>query len=240
MKKVERALISLWRKEGISRFAKELKDFDIELLSTGGTAKLLKDAGVEVTEISDYVEFPELVGGRVKTLHPKIHAGILAVRDDEAHLKDMEQYGIKPIDIVVVNFYPFEDVIKNQGVVLSKAIENIDIGGPALLRAAAKNYRYVTVVSHPEDYKTVIDELKRNKGSVSVEVNFRLALKAFSYVSRYDSAISNFLSSIEDGKRTKFPNSLSLYFEKRMKLRYGENPHQEGAFYIQPGVEEPC
>ncbi|MGE5445428.1 MAG: bifunctional phosphoribosylaminoimidazolecarboxamide formyltransferase/IMP cyclohydrolase [Ignavibacteriales bacterium] len=240
MGKVKRALISLWKKEGISKFAKELKEFDIEILSTGGTAKLLRDAGVEVTEISDYIKFSELIGGRVKTLHPKIHAGILAVRDDEAHVKELEQHGIEPIDMVVVNFYPFEDVIKNEEVTLSEAIENIDIGGPTLIRAAAKNYKYVTPLVSPEDYKTIIDELKMNKGSISAETNFRLALKAFSYVSRYDGAISNFLNSIEEGKKTKFPASLSMHFEKRMKLRYGENPHQEGAFYTQPGVEEPC
>ncbi len=240
MGKIERALISLWKKEGIGKFAKELKEFDIEILSTGGTAKLLRDAGVEVTEISDYIGFPELIGGRVKTLHPKIHAGILAVRDDEAHVRDMEQHGIKPIDMVVVNFYPFEEVVKDEEVALNEAIENIDIGGPTLIRAAAKNYKYVTPLVSPEDYRVIIDELRMNKGSVSVETNFRLALKAFSYVSQYDGAISNFLNSIEDGKRTKFPASLSLHFEKRMKLRYGENPHQEGAFYIQPGIEEPC
>lgn len=240
MKKAERAIISVWKKEGIGKFARELKEFGIEILSTGGTAKIIRDAGVEVTEISDYTESPELLGGRVKTLHPKIHAGILAVRDEEAHLKDMVKQGIKPIDIVVVNFYPFEDVIKNEDVGLSEAIENIDIGGPTLLRAAAKNYKYVTVVTHPEDYKTVIDELKRNKGSLSVEKNLRLAQKAFSYVARYDAAISNFLGALEGGKRTKFPESLTLHFEKQMKLRYGENPHQEGAFYVQPGIEEVC
>lgn len=241
MKKVERALISVWKKEGIGKLARELNDFGIEILSTGGTAKLIRDSGVPVTEISDYVESPELVGGRVKTLHPKIHAGILAVRDDENHVKDMEKYGIKPIDLVVVNFYPFEDVIKNEGVELSEAIENIDIGGPTMLRAAAKNYKYITVVSHPEDYKSVINALKRNKGSVPAEMNFGLAVKAFSYVARYDAAISNFLSSLDgNSERSKFSDSLTLHFEKRMKLRYGENPHQEGAFYIQTGVEEPC
>jgi phosphoribosylaminoimidazolecarboxamide formyltransferase/IMP cyclohydrolase len=241
MRKAERALISAWKKDGISNFARELKEFGIEILSTGGTAKLLRDAGIEVTDISNYTQSPELLGGRVKTLHPKIHAGILAVRDNDTHIKDMEQYGVKPIDIVVVNFYPFEDVIRNKEVDLSEAIENIDIGGPTLLRAAAKNYKYVTAVAYPEDYKTVVNELKKNKGSISVETNFRLAVKAFSYVARYDAAISNFLGSLEEnGKKTKFPDSLTLHFEKRMRLRYGENPHQEGAFYIQPGVEEPC
>jgi phosphoribosylaminoimidazolecarboxamide formyltransferase/IMP cyclohydrolase len=241
MRKAERALISVSKKDGIGNLANELKEFGIEILSTGGTAKLIRDAGVPVTEISDYTQLPELLSGRVKTLHPKIHAGILAVRDNEAHLRDMEDHGIKPIDIVVVNLYPFEEVIKKEGVDLEEVIENIDIGGPTLLRAAAKNYRYITVVAFPEDYKTVINELKRNNGSIPVEVNFNLAVKAFSYVSRYDAAISNFLGSLEgNGRKTKFPASLTLHFEKQMKLRYGENPHQEGAFYVQPGVEEAC
>jgi phosphoribosylaminoimidazolecarboxamide formyltransferase/IMP cyclohydrolase len=241
MKKVERALISVWKKEGIGKFARELNDLGVEILSTGGTAKLIRDAGVPVTEISDYVESPVLVGGRVKTLHPKIHAGILAIRDDESHVKEMGQHGIKPIDLVVVNFYPFEDVIKNENVDLSEVIENIDIGGPTLLRAAAKNHKYVTVVTSPEDYKNVINALKKNKGSLTTEMNFSLAVKAFSYVARYDAAISNFLSSLgEGGKRSKFPDSLTLHLEKRMKLRYGENPHQDGAFYTQPGIEETC
>jgi phosphoribosylaminoimidazolecarboxamide formyltransferase/IMP cyclohydrolase len=240
MRKIERALISVSKKDGISNFTKELKDFDIEIISTGGTAKQIRDAGVPVTEISDYTLLPEMLGGRVKTLHPKIHAGILAVRDDEQHVRDMKQQDIKPIDMVVVNFYPFEEVITNERVELAEAIENIDIGGPTLLRAAAKNYKYVTVVSSPEDYKTVINELKKNKGSISLETNFRLAVKAFSYVARYDAAISNFLGSLDGGQRTKFPFSLTLHLEKQMKLRYGENPHQEGAFYIQPGIEEPC
>jgi phosphoribosylaminoimidazolecarboxamide formyltransferase/IMP cyclohydrolase len=240
MRKAERALISVWKKDGISSFVKELKDLGIEILSTGGTAKLIRDAGVPVTEISDYTQSPEILSGRVKTLHPKIHAGILAIRDNETHTKEMEAQGVKPIDIVVVNFYPFEDVIKKEGVDLSEAIENIDIGGPTMLRAGAKNYKYTTVVTNAADYKTVINELKKNKGSIPVETNFRLAVKAFSYVARYDAAISNFLGSLEDGGKTKFPASLTFHFEKRMKLRYGENPHQEGAFYIQPGIEEPC
>jgi phosphoribosylaminoimidazolecarboxamide formyltransferase/IMP cyclohydrolase len=240
MRKIERALISVSKKDGISNFTKELRDFDIEIISTGGTAKLIRDAGVPVTEISDYTLLPEMLGGRVKTLHPKIHAGILAVRDNEEHLNDLKRQDIKPIDMVVVNFYPFEEVIKKKEVELAEAIENIDIGGPTLLRAAAKNYKYVTVVSSPEDYKTVINELKKSKGSLSPETNFRLAVKAFSYVSRYDAAISNFLGSLDGGQRTKFPASLTLHLEKQMKLRYGENPHQEGAFYTQPGIEEPC
>jgi len=241
MNKIERALISVSKKDEITNFASELKGFHIEILSTGGTARLLKESGIEVTEISEYIQSPELLGGRVKTLHPKIHAGILAMRDNKTHREESKQHGIKQIDLVIVNLYPFEDVIENDHVDLREAIENIDIGGPTMLRAAAKNYKYVTVVVDLEDYRTVLNELKENKGHITVETNFRLALKAFSDVARYDAAISNYLSSIdEDGKRTKFPSNLTLHFEKKMELRYGENPHQDGSFYIEKGIGEPC
>ncbi|MFQ5786794.1 MAG: bifunctional phosphoribosylaminoimidazolecarboxamide formyltransferase/IMP cyclohydrolase [Thermodesulfobacteriota bacterium] len=241
MNKIQRALISVSNKNEITNFASELKGFDIEILSTGGTARLLKDSGIKVTNVAEYIQSPELLGGRVKTLHPKIHAGILAIRDNESHDEESKQHGIKQIDLVVVNLYPFEDVIKNDDVDLREAIENIDIGGPTMLRAAAKNYKYVTVVVDQEDYKTFLNELKENKGHISVQTNFKLALKAFSHVAGYDAAISNYLSSInEDGKRTKFPSNLTLHFEKKMGLRYGENPHQDGAFYIEKGVDEPC
>ena len=240
MKKVERALISVSKKDGIIDFARGLKEFKIEILSTGGTARMLRDSGIEVTEISQYIKFPEILDGRVKTLHPKIHAGILAIRDDETHTKALEELGIPFIDLVAVNLYPFEEVIKNENINLNEAIENIDIGGPTILRAAAKNYRYVTVVINKEDYKTVLNELKRNNGHIPVETNFRLAVKTFSHISKYDSAISNFLSSIkEDGKRSKFPANLTLNFERKMDLRYGENPHQEGSFYMEYETEEP-
>ncbi len=241
MNKIHRAIISVSDKEGITNFAKGLKEFDIEILSTGGTAKRLRDGGVEVKDISDFTNSPEILGGRVKTLHPKIHGGVLAIRDDETHVKQMKENNIEPIDMVVVNLYPFEEVIKKEGVELSEAIENIDIGGPTMLRAAAKNYQYVTIVTHPEDYKDLLKELKKNKGRISPETNFRLAVKAFSYVARYDAAISNFLGAIEkDGGTNKFPSSITLHLEKRMKLRYGENPHQEGAFYVLPDLGEPC
>ncbi|MDA2918711.1 bifunctional phosphoribosylaminoimidazolecarboxamide formyltransferase/IMP cyclohydrolase [Desulfobacterota bacterium AH_259_B03_O07] len=241
MNKIERALISVSKKDEITTFARELKRFHIEILSTGGTARLLKESGIEVTEISEYIQSPELLGGRVKTLHPKIHAGILAMRDNKTHREESKQHGIKQIDLVIVNLYPFEDVIENDHVDLREAIENIDIGGPTMLRAAAKNYKYVTVVVDLEDYRTVLNELKENKGHITVETNFRLALKAFSDVARYDGAISNYLSSIdEDGERTKFPSNLTLHFEKKMGLRYGENPHQDGSFYIEKGIGEPC
>ncbi|MCC6712148.1 MAG: bifunctional phosphoribosylaminoimidazolecarboxamide formyltransferase/IMP cyclohydrolase [Candidatus Dadabacteria bacterium] len=241
MNKIRRVIISVSDKDGISNFAKGLQDYDVEILSTGGTAKWLRDGGVEVKDISEFTGFPEILGGRVKTLHPVIHGGILALRNDEAHIGQMKENGIEPIDMVVVNLYPFEEVIKKSGVSLAEAIENIDIGGPTMLRAAAKNYHFTSIVTHPEDYKDILKELKKNKGGITPETNFRLAVKAFSYVARYDAAISNYLGAIEsDGSFGKFPSSMTLHLEKRMKLRYGENPHQEGSFYVMPGVGEPC
>ena len=241
MNKIKRVIISVSDKEGISNFATGLQDFDVEILSTGGTAKHLRDAGVKVMDISEYTGSPEILDGRVKTLHPKIYGGVLALRDNDTHLQQMAENKIEPIDMIVVNLYPFEEIIKKEDVDLMEAIENIDIGGPTMLRAAAKNYQYVTIVTHPEDYKELLKELKKNKGSISPDTNFRLAVKAFSYVSRYDAAISNFLGAIdENGEHTKFPPSLTIHMDKKMKLRYGENPHQEGSFYVQSGFEEPC
>ena len=241
MNKIKRVIISVSDKEGISNFATGLQDFDVEILSTGGTAKHLRDAGVKVMDISEYTGSPEILDGRVKTLHPKIYGGVLALRDNDTHLQQMAENEIEPIDMIVVNLYPFEEVIKKEDVDLMEAIENIDIGGPTMLRAAAKNYQYVTIVTHPEDYKELLKELKKNKGSISPDTNFRLAVKAFSYVSRYDAAISNFLGAIDqNGEHTKFPPSLTIHMDKKMKLRYGENPHQEGSFYVQSGFEEAC
>ena len=192
-------------------------------------------------DISEYTGSPEILDGRVKTLHPKIYGGVLALRDNDTHLQQMSENDMEPIDMIVVNLYPFEEVIKKENVDLMEAIENIDIGGPTMLRAAAKNYQHVTLVTHPEDYNDLIKELKKNKGGISPETNFRLAVKAFSYVSRYDAAISNFLGAIDlNGEKTKFPPSLTIHMDKKMKLRYGENPHQEGSFYVQSGFEEPC
>ena len=240
MGKIERAILSVSNKDGLNEFAKQLTHLNIEILSTGGTSRLLRDAGIAVTEISEYTQSPELLGGRVKTLHPKIHAGILAIKNDKTHISDLERNGINSIDMVVVNLYPFEEVTKRENVDLSEAIENIDIGGPTLLRAAAKNYRFITIISDTTDYQAVIDELKKNEGHITEDTNFRLAQKAFSYVSRYDAAISNFLGSLEkDGHRRHFSQSLTIHLEKRMDLRYGENPHQQGAFYIESGIEEP-
>jgi phosphoribosylaminoimidazolecarboxamide formyltransferase/IMP cyclohydrolase len=241
MNKIKRALISVSDKQGIIELAKELKEFQVEILSTGGTAKSLREAGIDVTDISEYIKSPELLGGRVKTLHPKIHAGILAVRDNNTHMQELERHGIKSIDLLVVNLYPFKEVIKNEKVSLSDAIENIDIGGPTMLRAGAKNYKYVTVVVNHDDHAALIRELKENNGSISVGTNFMAAIKAFSHVADYDAAISNFLSSIQaDNQRAKFPQNLTMHFEKKMGLRYGENPHQQGSFYTEKGIEEPC
>ncbi len=241
MNKINRVIISVSDKEGISDFAKGLEEYDVEILSTGGTAKQLRNAGVSVMDISEYTGSPEILDGRVKTLHPKIYGGVLALRDNDTHLQQMTENGMEPIDMIIVNLYPFEEVIKKDNVDLIEAIENIDIGGPTMLRAAAKNYQYVTLVTHPEDYKDLLSELKKNNGLISAETNFRLAVKAFSYVARYDAAISNFLGAIDpDGGETKFPPSLTIHMDKKMKLRYGENPHQEGSFYVQSGLEEPC
>lgn len=240
MIKINRAIISVSNKEGVANFSKGLKDFDIEILSTGGTAKKLRDGGNKVTDISEFTKSKEILGGRVKTLHPKVHGGILAIRNNEDHKKEMKENDIDGIEMVVVNLYPFEEVIKKDDVDLEEAIENIDIGGPTMLRSAAKNYKFVTIVTDPADYKPILKELKKNKGKISPETNFRLAIKAFSYVARYDAAISNFLSSIEeDGSRSKLPSSFTLHLEKKMGLRYGENPHQNGAFYVEHEQHEP-
>ena len=241
MNKINRVIISVSDKEGISNFAKGLEEFNVEILSTGGTAKKLRDAGVSVMDISEYTGSPEILDGRVKTLHPKIYGGVLALRDNETHIKQMQDNDMQPIDMIIVNLYPFEEVIKKENVDFMEAIENIDIGGPTMLRAAAKNYQYVTLVTHPEDYDDLLEELRQNNGSISEETNFNLAVKAFSYVSRYDAAISNYLGAIgPDGETNKFPPSLTIHMDKKMKLRYGENPHQEGSFYVQSGFEEPC
>ena len=241
MIKINRVIISVSDKEDVTEFAKNLDEMGVEILSTGGTAKQLKDGGINVTEISDYTQSNEILGGRVKTLHPKIHGGILAIRDNENHQKDMGDNEIEPIDMVVVNLYPFEEVIKKDNVDLAEAIENIDIGGPTMLRAAAKNYKFVSIVTDPGDYKEVADEIKKNNGSISDQTNLNLAIKAFSYVARYDAAISNYLSALnDDGTRSKLPKSYTLHLEKKMGLRYGENPHQDGAFYVQSDLPYAC
>lgn len=226
------ALISVSDKTGVVEFARALAGFGVRILSTGGTAKLLAEAGVAVTEVAGYTGFPEMLDGRVKTLHPRIHGGILARRDLPEHVQAMEREGIDYIDIVAVNLYPFRETVAKPGCTLDDAIENIDIGGPAMVRAAAKNYRHVAVLTDPGDYAALITEMGASGGGVSLETRFALAKKAFSHTAQYDGAISNYLTSLgTDGAREAFPARLNLSFAKMQDLRYGENPHQRAAFY---------
>jgi phosphoribosylaminoimidazolecarboxamide formyltransferase/IMP cyclohydrolase len=229
MLKIKTALISVSDKEGIVEFAKELHKLGVEILSTGGTAKLLRENNIPVLEVSDYTGFPEMLDGRVKTLHPKIHAGILALRDNPKHMQTLKEHNIKPIDMVVVNLYPFQKVIQNPNLELKEAIENIDIGGPAMLRSSAKNYKSVAVVCNPKRYPQIIEELKNNQ-SLSENTLKELALEVFNLTSSYDSIIYNYLSK-SFKKEEIFPKNLVLSFEKLFDLRYGENPHQKASFY---------
>ena len=240
MGKVTRALISVSHKEGVLDFAKGLEKLGIELLSTGGTAKLLRDGGVKVKDVSEFTGFPEMLDGRVKTLHPKVHGGLLGRRNNPEHMKQWKEHGIEPIDLVVVNLYPFEQAVAKPGCTLEDAIENIDIGGPTMLRSAAKNYTDVAVVVSPRDYGRVLDELKLS-GEVSLKTRFELCRTVFLHTARYDSAISAWLDNqVPADEKTRFPNILTLQFEKVQNLRYGENPHQQGAFYREFGRKEPC
>ena len=240
MGKVARALISVSHKEGVLDLAKRLAKLNIEILSTGGTAKMLRDGGVPVKDVSEFTGFPEMLDGRVKTLHPKVHGGLLGMRSNPEHVKQMQQHGIQPIDLVVVNLYPFEQTVAKPNVTLAEAIENIDIGGPTMLRSAAKNYTDVAVVCSPRDYGRVLEELERT-GEVSAKTRFELCRTVFLHTARYDSAISAWLNNqVPDDEKTRFPNILTLQFEKVQNLRYGENPHQQGAFYREFGIKEPC
>jgi phosphoribosylaminoimidazolecarboxamide formyltransferase/IMP cyclohydrolase len=229
--KVARALVSVSDKSGIVELARALEALGIALLSTGGTAKLLEKEGIAVTEVSAHTGFPEMLDGRVKTLHPMIHGGLLARRDDPAHLSAIKKAGIAPIDLLVVNLYPFQATVADPDCRFEDAVENIDIGGPAMLRAAAKNHAGVAVVVDPADYQKIIDELKA-QGAVSDATRFALARKVFAHTAAYDGAIANYLSALDEKKnRTEYPDVLSLQFTKRQDLRYGENPHQSAAFY---------
>ncbi len=237
--KVTQALLSVSDKDGVLEFAKQLAALDIKLLSTGGTAKLLRDAGLPVTDVSDYTGFPEMLDGRVKTLHPKVHGGILGRRDLPEHAATMAQHDIPRIDLVVVNLYPFQATIAKPDCTLDDAIENIDIGGPTMVRAAAKNHGNeqggVGIVTDPADYAAIVAELKSNAGVLSYATRFALAKKAFTHTARYDSAIANWLTSLDDKNVPQtFPNKLQLAFDKVEDLRYGENPHQHAAFYKEP------
>ena len=233
MKKIQRAIVSVTDKKGVAEFVKGLAATGVEIISTGGTADILKKEGVNVIPISSYTGSPEMLDGRVKTLHPKIHGGILGMRENPSHSKQMTDYGIPPIDMVVVNLYAFEETVKS-GRPFDDAIENIDIGGPTMIRAAAKNFKDVACVTDPEDYASIISEMKKTGGTLSVETRFRLAKKAFELTSRYDGAIANWLGAFskEPGKKdTDFPATFSFQFKKIQDLRYGENPHQKAAFY---------
>ncbi|MBW1806153.1 MAG: IMP cyclohydrolase [Deltaproteobacteria bacterium] len=197
MKRIEKAVISVTDKTGVVDFARSLADLGVQILSTGGTAKAMRDRGVEVTDISEYTGFPEMLDGRVKTLHPKVHGGLLGMRDNPEHVKMMKEHGIENIDLLVVNLYQFEKTVAKEGVTLEDAIENIDIGGPAMLRSSAKNFRDVTVVVDPSDYDVVLKEMGESGGSTSLETRFRLAKKVFRLTHEYDGAISQYLVKIE-------------------------------------------
>jgi len=232
--KVTRALLSVSDKAGVVEFARALADLGVELVSTGGTAKLLAGAGLPVIEVGDYTGFPEMMDGRVKTLHPKVHGGVLARRDSPAHVAAMQEHGIPRIDMVVVNLYPFAATVARPGCTLDEAIENIDIGGPAMVRSAAKNHAFVAVVTDPADYAALARKLKANEGGLKFEDRFALAKKAFSHTAEYDGTISNWLTARDSGgKAEAFPERLNLQFARAQALRYGENPHQVAAFYVE-------
>jgi len=229
---IKQALISVSDKTGLVELGRGLQGFGVRILSTGGTAKLLREAGLNVTEVGDYTGFPEMLDGRVKTLHPKIHAGILARRDVPAHVGAIKHAGFPTIDLVVVNLYPFGQTVARPDCALGDAIENIDIGGPAMVRSAAKNFEHVAVVTDPADYEMLLQEMTAASGAVGAETRFRLAQKAFSHTAAYDAAISNYLTAIDSaGTRAEFPARLNLQFGLGQVLRYGENPHQNAVFY---------
>ncbi|UCE81198.1 MAG: bifunctional phosphoribosylaminoimidazolecarboxamide formyltransferase/IMP cyclohydrolase [Methanobacteriota archaeon] len=230
MSKVKRALLSVSDKTGLAEFAKGLSELGVAIISTGGTATMLESSGVPVIGVSDVTKFPEMLDGRVKTLHPAIHGGLLAVRDKANHMEAIGKHGIEPIDMVVVNLYPFEATVSKKDVKLEDAVENIDIGGPSMLRSAAKNHASVAVVVNPAQYSDVLLELKENDCKLSLATRQKLALEAFRATARYDSAISNFLGK-QFSRDELFPSNLTLSFEKLHDLRYGENPHQKAAFY---------
>jgi phosphoribosylaminoimidazolecarboxamide formyltransferase/IMP cyclohydrolase len=257
-KRIERALISVSDKAGVVEFAKALREFDVQLISTGGTANALRAAGIEVTDVSEVTGFPEMMDGRVKTLHPNIHGAFLALRDNEEHISAMNEHAIAPIDLVVVNLYPFEKTVAQEGVSLEEAVENIDIGGPAMIRSASKNWRDVAVVTDPNLYESIVGELRNSKGAISLKTRQRLAALAYTRTASYDLAISSYLSrqlSDEDlefleqfnplgnlmffeaddesdtPNESSFPDEFAIQLAKVADLRYGENPHQKAALY---------
>ena len=230
-----RALISVSDKTGIVDFAKELVGLGIELISTGGTYAKLKEANIEAMEVSDLTGFPECLDGRVKTLHPTVHAGLLAMRSNPEHMKQLNELKIEPIDFVIVNLYPFKTTILKDGVTRADAVENIDIGGPTMLRAAAKNYQDVAVVVDPTDYSLILEELKKD-GKVSLDTKFYLMQKVFMHTANYDAMIADYLR--KERKDYELPETLTMTFEKVQDMRYGENPHQKAAFYREIGKKQ--
>ena len=234
--RIQRAILSVTDKTGLVDFARKLSALGVELISTGGTAKLLRDSGVTVKDISELTGFPEMLDGRVKTLHPKVHGGILHRREDPKHVAAVAEHGIAPIDMVVVNLYAFEKTAAKPGVAFEELIENIDIGGPSMIRSAAKNFHDVAIVTSPSDYDSIADELSRSGGALSRETKWHLAQKAFATTAAYDSAIASTLERISSDKvqlqeSADFPNTLRFQFHKTLDLRYGENPHQKAAMY---------
>jgi phosphoribosylaminoimidazolecarboxamide formyltransferase / IMP cyclohydrolase len=232
--RIRRALLSVSDKTGLVDFARALLTHGVEILSTGGTAQLLKLNGIVVTEVAAYTGFPEMMDGRVKTLHPKIHGGILARRDQPDDTRAMQEHGIPPIDMVVVNLYPFAKTVAKAGCTMDDAIENIDIGGPAMVRAGAKNHRFVAVVTDPADYAALMKKMKAGGGALVLEDRYALAAKAFSHTAEYDGMISSWLTARDpQGSARAFPDRLNLQFRLAQALRYGENPHQSAAFYVE-------
>ena len=235
--RIRRALFSVFDKTGVAQFAAALVQMGVEIISSGGTAKALEAAGVKVRQLREWTGFPEMLGHRVVTLHPKVHGGILALRDDPSHQADMLKYGIEPIDLVCASLYPFEQAIAKEGCTPAEAVEMIDIGGPAMVRAAAKNHKFVTVVTDPSQYEAVLSAMRANDGAVDLELRRRFALAAFSLTAHYDSAISGYLA---DQLGQKLPERITFSYRKAGELRYGENPHQSAAFYVGADASEPC
>ena len=237
--RIRRALVSVSDKTGVVEFGRALAALDVEILSTGGTARQLRDAGVPVVDVSEYTGQPEILDGRIKTLHPKVHGGLLAIRDNPEHLKQLEAQGFGTIDLVAVNLYPFENTVAKRGCTFADAIENIDIGGPTMIRSAAKNHAFLTVVVDPFDYPRVIEEMRAHEGTVPAEVRCELARKAFASTAKYDGMIADYLGSVEpvSGERARFGKTVHVALEKLQDMRYGENPHQSAVFYREAGFD---
>ena len=244
MSKIKTALVSVSDKAGLDDFINGIHKLGVKIISTGGTAKRIEELGIPVKKVSEHTGFPEMLDGRVKTLHPKIHGGLLALRDNPEHMKQVKEQAIELIDMVVVNLYPFEKTVAKEGTILAEAIENIDIGGPSMLRSAAKNYKGVVVICNPERYQEVLDEMQKNDCDVSMKTRARLAVEVFQRTSQYDNAINKYLNSqFEFNTRNipdiLFPDELELRYKKVQGLRYGENPHQKAAFYANTTCKEP-